>query len=105
MKPPFSRALDRESALCDVDQAASTFQEIDPELSELQSRQLAWLDRWSRTERNERLRCYYLKCRTCGTEELDHVATVAAHRLIQFHLGHKTWIKMYPGSKARGRIF
>ena len=67
-------------------------------ITKLQSRQLAWLKRWSRTERNERLRGYYLECSSCGTVECEHVAAVMARRLVRCHPGHETWLRMHPGS-------
>lgn len=66
-------------------------------ITKLQARQLAWLKRWSRTEKQERLRGYYITCHDCGMKDCQHVAAVAA-RVLLAHAGHDTWIHMMPGS-------
>ncbi len=86
---PVTREIDGEA-----DELRSRFGHI----TKLQSRQLAWLKRWSKTERRERLRAYYLECSSCGTVECEHVASVMARRLVRCHPGHETWLRMHPGS-------
>ena len=86
---PVTREIDAES-----DELRARFGHI----TKLQSRQLAWLKRWSRTEGRERLRGYYLECSDCGVVEAQHVASVMARILVRRHPGHETWLRMLPGS-------
>ena len=88
----------------EIDEISDGFRQRFGHITKLQSRQLAWLKRWSKTERNERLRGYYLECSSCGVVEVEHVAAVMARRLVRCHPGHETWLRMHPGSAyPRGR--
>ena len=81
----------------EIDAEADAYRRAHGHITKLQSRQLAWLRRWSRTERREGLRGYYIDCQTCGTVDCQHVASEAARVLLECHAGHDTWIRMLPG--------
>lgn len=85
----------------EIDEISAGFRRVHGHITKLQSRQLAWLKRWSRTERDERLRAYYLECHECGVLEVQHVASVMAQVLLN-HAGHHTWLRMNRGSKYPG---
>jgi hypothetical protein len=87
----------------EIDEMSSDFKSRFGYITKLQSRQLAWLKRWSRTERRERLRLYVIKCECCGSVDRGHVAAVVARILVQRHGGHETWLEMYPGSPVDER--
>lgn len=94
LKDAITREIDEVS-----EQIVAEFQHI----TKLQARQLAWLKRWSRTEREERLRAYYLQCHDCNVIEVQHTASVAA-MMVWKHAGHRTWLRMMRGSTyGRGR--
>ena len=87
----------------EIDEMSSEFKSRFGYITKLQSRQLAWLKRWSRTEREERLRGYYLQCHDCNVIEVQHTASVAA-MMVWKHAGHRTWLRMMRGSTyGRGR--
>jgi hypothetical protein len=84
----------------EIDEVAAELRRTHGHITKLQSRQLAWLKRWSRTERDERLRAYYLECHECGVVEVQHVASVMAQVVFK-HAGHHTWLRMSRGSPYR----
>ena len=91
-------STDSDPVTREIDAAADELRVRFGHITKLQARQVAWLKRWSRTERRERLRGYYLECSSCGVTETEHVASAMAQILVRKHPGHDTWLRMLPGS-------